>query len=97
MNARLRCSTARRGVLGDAAVVPTVQSAGGDDFSWYLERVPGAYARLGVHDPASDGPRLDLHASTFDIDERAIAVGIKVLVQTSLDALDELSDAGWIG
>ncbi len=88
---------AARRVLGDAAVVPTVQSAGGDDFSWYLERVPGAYARLGVHDPASDGPRLDLHGSTFDIDERAIAVGIKVLVQTSLDALSELSDAGWIG
>jgi amidohydrolase len=80
---------AARRVLGDAAVVPTVQSAGGDDFSWYLERVPGAYARLGVHDPASNGPRLDLHASTFDIDERAIAVGIKVLVQTSLDALDD--------
>lgn len=80
---------AARRVLGDAAVVPTIQSAGGDDFSWYLERVPGAYARLGVHDPSSDRPRLDLHASMFDVDERAIAVGIRVLVQTSLDVLDD--------
>ncbi|HEX2736507.1 MAG TPA: amidohydrolase [Acidimicrobiia bacterium] len=80
---------AARRVLGDAAVVPTIQSAGGDDFSWYLERVPGAYARLGVHDPSSDRARLDLHASMFDVDERAIAVGIRVLVQTSLDVLDD--------
>jgi amidohydrolase len=80
---------AARRVLGDAAVVPAIQSAGGDDFSWYLERVPGAYARLGVHDPASDRPRLDLHASMFDVDERAIAVGVRVLVQTSLDVLDD--------
>jgi amidohydrolase len=80
---------AARRVLGDAAVVPTIQSAGSDDFSWYLERVPGAYARLGVHDPSSDRARLDLHASMFDVDERAIAVGIRVLVQTSLDVLDD--------
>lgn len=73
--------------LGPDAVVPTEQSAGGDDFAWYLERVPGSYARLGVHDPASDGPRLDLHASTFDVDERAIAIGVRVLVATALAAL----------
>ncbi len=71
--------------LGADAVVATEQSAGGDDFSWYLEKVPGSYGRLGVHDPASTEPRLDLHASTFDVDERAIAVGIRVLVQVALE------------
>ena len=60
--------------------MPTEQSAGGDDFAWYAERVPSTYVRLGVHDPASTGPRRDLHASTFDVDERAIAVGVRVLV-----------------
>jgi amidohydrolase len=73
--------------LGADAVVATEQSAGGDDFSWYLEHVPGSYGRLGVHDPASTRPRLDLHASTFDVDERAIAVGIRVLVRVALDGL----------
>ncbi len=68
-------------------MVPTEQSMGGDSFAWYLERVPGSYARLGVHDPASNRPRLDLHASTFDIDERAIGFGVKVLVATALKAL----------
>ena len=72
--------------LGPAAVVPTEQSAGGDDFAWYAELVPSTYARLGVHDPSSTGPRRDLHASTFDVDERAIAVGVRVLVGASLAA-----------
>jgi amidohydrolase len=71
-------------------VVPTEQSAGGDDFSWYLERVPGSYGRLGVHDPATDAARRDLHASTFDVDERAIAVGIRVLVATARETLGRL-------
>ena len=33
------------------SVVFSDQSWGGDTFAWYLESVPGSYARLGVHDP----------------------------------------------
>jgi amidohydrolase len=73
--------------LGAGAVVLTEQSAGGDDFAWYAERVPSTYARLGVHDPSSTEPRRDLHASTFDIDERAIAIGVRVLVHATLAAM----------
>jgi len=73
----------RRGVfetLGETAVTDAVQSWGADDFAWFTERVPSAYVRLGTHDPAADGPRLDLHAGLFDVDERAINVGVRVLV-----------------
>jgi len=70
--------------LGAAAVVDTPQSLGGEDFAWYLEHVPGALARLGVRRP---GPLLDLHQGNFDIDERALALGVKVLVHTVLTAL----------
>jgi amidohydrolase len=80
-------AAAAASTLGDEGVVPTEQSAGGDDFAWYAELVPSSYVRLGVHDPASDGPRRDLHASTFDVDERAIAVGVRVLVHATLAAL----------
>jgi amidohydrolase len=76
-----------RAALGADAVVETEQSLGGDSFAWYLEKVPGSYARLGVHDPRSSAERLDLHASTFDVDERAIGAGVRVLVTTALDAL----------
>ncbi|MFM8600307.1 MAG: amidohydrolase [Mycobacterium sp.] len=64
--------------VGPEVLADTQQSGGGEDFSWYLERVPGAMARLGVWD--GRGPQLDLHQPNFDIDERALAIGIRVLV-----------------
>ncbi len=73
--------------LGPEAAVPTVQSMGGDSFAWYLERVPGSYGRLGVHPVGSDLDRLDLHASTFDVDERAIGYGVSVLTAAALESL----------
>ena len=37
--------------------VPTEQSMGGEDFAWYLTKVPGAMARLGTRiRPAPRGP-----------------------------------------
>ena len=69
--------------LGPDAVTPAVQSWGGDDFAWFTRELPGTYVRLGVHDPASDQPRLDLHAGRFDADERAIGVGIRLAVATA--------------
>lgn len=38
---------------GADAVEDTEQSLGGEDFSWYLEEVPGAMARLGVRPRAT--------------------------------------------
>ena len=69
--------------LGAGAITPAVQSWGGDDFSWYTRAVSGSYVRLGVHDPESDEPRLDLHAGRFDVDERSIPVGVRLLVATA--------------
>lgn len=71
-------------VLGPDAVVPTGQSWGGDTFAWYLEGTPGTYVRLGTHDPESGEARLDLHAGTFDVDERAITIGVRMMVATAL-------------
>ncbi|GFG72959.1 M20 family metallopeptidase [Mycobacterium botniense] len=64
--------------VGPDVLADTRQSGGGEDFSWYLEEVPGAMARLGVW--SGDGPQLDLHQPTFDIDERALAIGVRVMV-----------------
>ena len=82
--------------LGEAAVAPTEVSMGGEDFGWYLQSVPGALARLGVRsagalgEPGGSLPRgfsADLHQATFDVDEKAIGVGVRVLVGTALAAL----------
>ena len=80
-------SAAAAAALGPRAVVPTTQSLGGEDFAWYLDGVPGAMARLGVRPPGQERPH-DLHQGSFDVDEDAIAVGVRVLVATALAALD---------
>lgn len=70
--------------IGPDALADTQQSGGGEDFSWYLEEVPGAMARLGVW--SGQGEQLDLHQPTFDIDERALAAGVRVLTNIVLNA-----------
>lgn len=64
-------------MLGADNVTMTDQSLGGEDFAWMLGRVPGALARLGVrsHEVVDAG---DLHQGTFDIDEAAISVGVRL-------------------
>jgi amidohydrolase len=64
--------------IGPDVAADTRQSGGGEDFSWYLEEIPGAMARLGVW--SGEGAQLDLHQPTFDLDERALAVGLRVMV-----------------
>ncbi|MFW0796060.1 amidohydrolase [Gordonia sp. CPCC 205515] len=70
--------------IGPNAEADTPQSPGGEDFSWYLEHVPGAMGRLGVWDGM--GPQLDLHQPNFDLDERALEVGVRTLAGIVLGA-----------
>ncbi|MGY5765881.1 M20 family metallopeptidase [Brachybacterium sp. DNPG3] len=69
-------------VLGRENVDPTAQSLGGEDFAWYLEKVPGALARLGTRTPG--GRTYDLHMGNLMIDERAIGHGAAVLASACL-------------
>ncbi|GAA3816143.1 M20 family metallopeptidase [Streptomyces coacervatus] len=72
--------TTRRGAH---SVEDTEQSLGGEDFSWYLEHVPGAMARLGVRTPGERTVR-DLHQGDFDADESAITVGVELFTAAAL-------------
>jgi amidohydrolase len=54
-------------------------SMGSEDFAFYLDHVPGAMLRLGCSSATHGGA--PLHTSVFDIDERAIAIGAKVLAR----------------
>ena len=60
-------------MLGEAGQVAAPQSLGGEDFGWYLDRVPGAMMRLGTRTPG--GATYDLHQGNLRIDERAIGIG----------------------
>ncbi|HEY8456399.1 MAG TPA: amidohydrolase [Actinopolymorphaceae bacterium] len=70
-------------MLGPGAIAPTDQSLGGEDFAWYLTKVRGAMARIGVRSPGNDRV-FDLHQGTFDVDEHAISVGVRLLAATAL-------------
>jgi amidohydrolase len=72
--------------LGPDRVVEAEISMGGEDFAFYLEQVPGAMIRLGCGIPGSD-VKFDIHQSAFDVDERAIGYGVRVMVHTALAAL----------
>jgi amidohydrolase len=73
------------GMLGPAGHVTTPQSLGGEDFAWYLEKVPGAMGRLGTRTPG--GPTYDLHQGDLRVDERAVPIGAKVLAGAALESL----------
>jgi len=72
--------------LGPERVTEAEISMGGEDFAFYLDQVPGAMIRLGVGIPGSD-QKLDIHQSAFDVDERSIGYGVRVMVHTALAAI----------
>jgi amidohydrolase len=72
-------------VLGTGGRAPTSQSLGGEDFAWYLTRASGAMGRLGTREPG--GPTYDIHQGNLRVDERATALGAKVLASVAVGAL----------
>ncbi len=70
--------------LGRANVVEVDHPLmGAEDFSRYLERVPGTFLRLGVGVP---GKPASLHSATFAPDERALVIGAATLA-TAVEGL----------
>src|SRR5438132_121569 len=79
--------------IGPEAVAQAPQSLGGEDVAWYLESIPGALARLGIRGPQTPTD-LDIHQPNFDVDERAIGVGVRLMAASALIALSEGSAPG---
>jgi amidohydrolase len=73
-------------VLGPASITEAPQSLGGEDFAWYLESIPGALARLGTRTPEAPSD-FDIHQGVFDVDERAIGYGVRLMAATALTAM----------
>jgi amidohydrolase len=61
-----------------ARIIPR-PSMGGEDFACYLDHVPGAMFRLGI--AANDGLIRPLHTPTFDVNEAALPIGVKILAR----------------
>ncbi|MFY9555088.1 MAG: amidohydrolase [Blastocatellia bacterium] len=69
-------------VVGDENVVrdESVRTMGGEDMSYFLERVPGCYFFLGTRNEAR-GLVHPHHSPRFDIDESALALGVEIMTR----------------
>ncbi|OAG26978.1 M20 metallopeptidase family protein [Thermodesulfatator autotrophicus] len=65
-------------------------SLGGEDFAFYLKKVPGCFVRFGAVKKGFE--KAPAHSPKFDFDERALPVGAKFLAQVARLALKKLRE-----
>lgn len=65
---------AAKTVVGESGLMAMDHpSMGSEDFSYYLQQLPGCYVRFGAR--SGEQPYLPLHSPAFDIDEGVLEVG----------------------
>ena len=67
-------------IVGDGAGHPYL-SMGAEDFSYFLQKVPGCYFLVGSAPQDREPLSVPHHCSHFDIDERALLIGSSVYLQ----------------
>ena len=77
---------AARSVLGTEAVLEAEPLMAAEDFSFVLQRVPGAMLSLGVRSRDWSEIR-PVHTPRFDLDEGALPIGVAALTSVALDFL----------
>jgi hippurate hydrolase len=76
-------------VLGAEAVVPLAgTNMAGEDFAFYLERLPGCFLRVGAREPG--GPWLPAHSPGFYAAEESVFIGATVLAEAARRASSAL-------
>lgn len=74
----------------EKVAVKDLPDMGVEDFAYYVEKIPGAFFRLGVRNKEK-GINAPLHNDKFNIDEKALLVGVKMQVANVLAAYEKLS------
>ena len=76
-------------VLGENATPVVSPSLGGEDFSRFLQKYPGAFYWLGTSVKDTE-PQYPLHDPRFKLNEHALSKGVEVMAQLTLDTLKKL-------
>ena len=71
--------------LGGEHVRTIAPVMGGEDFAYYLQRVPGAFALLGT----GDGRPFPHHNARFDLDEKVLPIGVRLMTAVALEMLQD--------
>jgi amidohydrolase len=66
--------------IGKENVEVVKPSMGGEDFAYYLEKVPGSFFRLGCRNEEK-GLIHPYHSSLFDIDEEVLPFGVEMFIR----------------
>ena len=83
-----RATTVLRNTIGASSVLESAPSMPAEDFSRFLERVPGLFFFLGVTPAGKDPLSMPAnHSPLYDVDEAAIPTGVKALSALAIDAL----------
>ncbi len=75
-------------VAGDTNVKDMKAITGGEDFSYFQEKVPGVYFFLGGMTPGNTNP-YPHHTPDFLIDDSGLTLGVKAMSQLALDYLND--------
>lgn len=79
-------------LLGKENVVEKkIVDMGVEDFAYYLEEVPGVFFDLGVKNEEK-GIVYPLHNNKFDLDERALVIGIKMEILNIISAYKKIDE-----
>lgn len=73
-------------IVGEENVINVDPTMGGEDFTYFVRKVPGAMFCLGVN----EGNSSPVHRPTFDVPSEAIGIGVSVLCQAVLMYLNSL-------
>ncbi len=78
-------------VVGDEnVIIPEHSALGGEDFSFFGEKVPSTYFWLGCRTPGtSNSDYYNIHHGAFNPDENCMPIGIEVMVTSALDLLNK--------
>ena len=79
-------------VVGAPNVLTGTQTMGAEDMSIFLNEVPGCFFFVGSAN-AERGLNTPHHSPTFDFDERALDVGVRVLTSVALEFLERAATA----
>jgi amidohydrolase len=70
--------------IGATRVIEAPKLMGAEDFSFFAERVPACFYSVGCNGgPATSFPH---HHAKFDIDERALETGVRMMTALALNA-----------
>ena len=79
---------AAKRVVGKDNIIYPKPSMGGEDFAYFLQKVPGAYYIIGGSN-SNKGINSMNHSPTFDVDESALYTGAKVLKEAAMEILNK--------